>query len=83
MRTIWTSIRLFTSMNSKMCNKVRFSIKFFVAVSTMERFGSKLDPLQQKYENIEFFLNKQVIIHIFKTFSNLKIIFMMLCNVLL
>ena len=41
---------LFTSMNSNMCDNVIFSPKFFVAVCTIVRFRSKLDPLEQKYK---------------------------------
>ena len=37
-------------MNSNMCDNVIFSPKFFVAVCTIERFRSKLDPLEQKYK---------------------------------
>ena len=45
---------LFTSMNSNMCDNVIFSPKFFVAVCTIVRFRSKLDPLEQKYKHLKF-----------------------------
>ena len=37
-------------MNSNMCDNGIFSPKFFVAVCTIVRFRSKLDPLEQKYK---------------------------------
>ena len=52
-RTIRTCKWLFTSMNSNMCDNGIFSPKFFVAVFTIVRFRSKLDPLEQKYEIFE------------------------------
>ena len=41
-------------MNSNMCDNGIFSPKFFVAVCTIVRFRSKLDPLEQKYKHLKF-----------------------------
>ena len=41
-------------MNSNMSDNGIFIAKFFVAVCTIVRFRSKLDPLEQKYKYLKF-----------------------------
>ena len=58
-------------MNSNMSDNGNFHAKFFVAECTIVRFGSKLDPLEQKYKYLKLQSNfENLYILLSKFYSN-------------